>query len=178
MGLYDCGSARINWVDSNGRAFVDDVSEGDCGCSRRYPHSIQGLGPDGCQFLLVFNDGNFDEFETFLADRLDAPHAQGGAGKEFQCGGVDVQKCPQQRVVYIPRDLPGLSLKNRNKSMQARGQFEYLRILRQQDAADQSNRRRQLLKIVDRSISRDRYCAAIVTVKPAVARTPLASERG
>jgi len=25
------------------------------------PHSIQGLGPDGCQFLLVFNDGNIDE---------------------------------------------------------------------------------------------------------------------
>ena len=30
------------------------------------PHSIQGLGPDGAKFLLVFNDGNFNEFETFL----------------------------------------------------------------------------------------------------------------
>ena len=32
----------------------------------RVPHSIQGLGPDGCKFLLVFDDGNFDEFHTFL----------------------------------------------------------------------------------------------------------------
>jgi len=30
------------------------------------PHSIQGLGPDGCKFLLVFNQGDFDEFSTFL----------------------------------------------------------------------------------------------------------------
>ena len=30
------------------------------------PHSIQGLGPDGCEFLLVFDDGDFDEDSTFL----------------------------------------------------------------------------------------------------------------
>src|SRR5215468_388471 len=30
------------------------------------PHSIQGLGPDGCEFLLVFDDGEFDEDNTFL----------------------------------------------------------------------------------------------------------------
>ncbi len=30
------------------------------------PHSIQGLGPDGCEFLLVFDDGDFDEDNTFL----------------------------------------------------------------------------------------------------------------
>ena len=32
---------------------------------------IQGLGEDVCQFLLVFDDGNFKELETFrLTDRL------------------------------------------------------------------------------------------------------------
>ena len=30
------------------------------------PHSIQGLNPDGCEFLLVFDDGDFDEDDTFL----------------------------------------------------------------------------------------------------------------
>ncbi len=30
------------------------------------PHSIQGLGDDGCEFLLVFDSGSFDENETFL----------------------------------------------------------------------------------------------------------------
>jgi oxalate decarboxylase/phosphoglucose isomerase-like protein (cupin superfamily)/CRP-like cAMP-binding protein len=30
------------------------------------PRSIQGLAPDGCEFLLVFDDGAFSEFSTFL----------------------------------------------------------------------------------------------------------------
>jgi hypothetical protein len=34
------------------------------------PHSLQGLGPDGCEFLLVFDDGSFDEDDTFLITDL------------------------------------------------------------------------------------------------------------
>jgi hypothetical protein len=30
------------------------------------PHSLQGLEPDGCEFLLVFDNGSFDEDSTFL----------------------------------------------------------------------------------------------------------------
>src|SRR5438552_18134324 len=30
------------------------------------PHSIQGLNPDGCEFMLVFDDGEFSESETVL----------------------------------------------------------------------------------------------------------------
>jgi hypothetical protein len=33
------------------------------------PHSIQRLNPDGCEFLLVFDDGDFDEDDTFLLKR-------------------------------------------------------------------------------------------------------------
>ena len=61
------GSARITAVDQKGRAFVEDVKEGDLWLfPGGVPHSIQGLDEDGCQFLLVFDDGNFNEFETFL----------------------------------------------------------------------------------------------------------------
>ena len=34
--------------------------------SQRVPHSIQGLNPDVCEFLLVFDRGNFSEYETVL----------------------------------------------------------------------------------------------------------------
>lgn len=48
------GSARITGVDSEGRSFVDDVAEGDLWYfPTGIPHSIQGLGPDGAEFLLV-----------------------------------------------------------------------------------------------------------------------------
>jgi oxalate decarboxylase len=61
------GKARITAVDANSRSFVNDVSAGDLWLfPGGVPHSIQGLGPDGCKFLLVFNQGDFDEFSTFL----------------------------------------------------------------------------------------------------------------
>ena len=61
------GSARITAIDAEGRNFVDDVGVGDLWYfPGGIPHSIQGLGPDGCEFLLVFDDGDFDEDDTFL----------------------------------------------------------------------------------------------------------------
>jgi oxalate decarboxylase len=61
------GSARITAIDAQGRNFVDDVGVGDLWYfDSGIPHSIQGLGPDGCEFLLVFDDGDFDEDNTFL----------------------------------------------------------------------------------------------------------------
>jgi oxalate decarboxylase len=61
------GTARITAVDAQGRNFVDDVGVGDLWYfPAGIPHSIQGLNPDGCEFLLVFDDGDFDEDDTFL----------------------------------------------------------------------------------------------------------------
>jgi oxalate decarboxylase len=61
------GTARITAIDPQGRYFVDDVGVGDLWYfASGIPHSIQGLGPDGCEFLLVFDDGDFDEDNTFL----------------------------------------------------------------------------------------------------------------
>ena len=61
------GKARITAVDPNGRNFVDDVGVGDLWYfPPGVPHSIQGLDPDGAEFLLVFDDGDFDEDNTFL----------------------------------------------------------------------------------------------------------------
>jgi oxalate decarboxylase len=61
------GTARITAVDAQGRNFVDDVGVGDLWYfPAGIPHSIQGLNPDGCEILLVFDDGDFDEDDTFL----------------------------------------------------------------------------------------------------------------
>jgi oxalate decarboxylase len=61
------GTARITAVDAQGRNFVDDVGVGDLWYfPAGIPHSIQGLDPDGAEFLLVFDNGDFDEDDTFL----------------------------------------------------------------------------------------------------------------
>jgi oxalate decarboxylase len=62
------GRARITAVDQDGRNFADDVGVGDLWYfPAGIPHSIQGLEPDGCEFLLVFDDGSFSEDNTFLS---------------------------------------------------------------------------------------------------------------
>jgi oxalate decarboxylase len=60
------GSARITLIDPNGRNFIADINEGDLWLfPAGLPHSIQALR-DGCEFLLVFDNGSFSENETFL----------------------------------------------------------------------------------------------------------------
>lgn len=61
------GSARITAIDNEGRSFVRDTEVGDLWYfPTGIPHSIQGLGPDGAEFLLVFDDGDFSEHATVL----------------------------------------------------------------------------------------------------------------
>jgi len=61
------GTARVTAFDTHGGWFVDDIGVGDLWYfPPGVPHSIQGLGPDGCEFLLAFDDGGFDEDSTFL----------------------------------------------------------------------------------------------------------------
>jgi len=60
------GRVRITAIDQEGRNFIDDVGAGDLwNFPAGIPHSIQGLD-EGAEFLLVFDDGNFSENETFL----------------------------------------------------------------------------------------------------------------
>jgi len=60
------GSCRVTLLDEQGRLFIDDVGAGDLWFfPSGLPHSIQALD-EGAEFLLVFDDGNFSENETFL----------------------------------------------------------------------------------------------------------------
>jgi len=56
------GEARITVVDNDGHNFVADVEPGDLWYfPSGIPHSIQGLQPDGAEFLLAFPNGSFSE---------------------------------------------------------------------------------------------------------------------
>src|ERR1700736_4816337 len=61
------GNARVTVMNPDGTMFIGDVSEGDLWIfPAGHPHSIQGLGPDGTEFLLVFNQATFSEDGTML----------------------------------------------------------------------------------------------------------------
>jgi oxalate decarboxylase len=66
-GFVTYGSCRVTAIDPQGRAYVADTTEGDLwNFPAGYPHSLQGLGPDGCEFLLAFDNGKQTEFNTLL----------------------------------------------------------------------------------------------------------------
>ncbi|MBB6144642.1 oxalate decarboxylase [Silvibacterium bohemicum] len=101
------GSARITAVDAKGRGFVEDVHEGDLWIfPGGVPHSIQGLGPDGCQFLLVFNDGNFNEFETFLLTDWLHHTPKEVLAKNFDTPESTFANVPSRELFIFQRDLP------------------------------------------------------------------------
>jgi oxalate decarboxylase len=91
------GRARITAVDDQGRNFIDDVGAGDLwNFPSVIPHSIQGL-EEGCEFLLVFDNGNFSENETFLITDLFAHTPREVLAKNF---GV-----PEAAFVNLPQDV-------------------------------------------------------------------------
>jgi oxalate decarboxylase len=61
------GTCRVTVLDAQGRPYVGDVKAGDLWYfPAGTPHSLQGLGPDGCEFVICFDDGHADEFNTLL----------------------------------------------------------------------------------------------------------------
>ncbi|HEY2023349.1 oxalate decarboxylase family bicupin [Paraburkholderia sp.] len=61
------GKCRITTLDEQGRPQVADVKTGDLWYfPPGLPHSLQGLGPSGAEFVLAFDNGRASEFNTLL----------------------------------------------------------------------------------------------------------------
>lgn len=61
------GSVRVTALDYEGGNFMEDLEKGDLWYfPSGVPHSLQGLSPNGTEFLLVFDDGRFSEESTFI----------------------------------------------------------------------------------------------------------------
>ena len=61
------GHCRVTVLDQDGKLWIGDVEEGDLWFfPAGFPHSLQGLGPDGCEFVIVFDSGEASEFDTTL----------------------------------------------------------------------------------------------------------------
>ncbi len=102
------GNARITAIDSDGRSFVADVKEGDLWYfPTGIPHSIQGLNPDGAEFLLVFDDGNFSEYATVLLTDWMAHTPRDVLAKNFGVSEQALEKMPKEELFIFQADVPG-----------------------------------------------------------------------
>jgi oxalate decarboxylase len=102
------GSARITCIDNQGKSFVADVKESDLWYfPTGVPHSIQGLNPDGAEFLLVFDDGNFSEFATVLLSDWMAHTPKDVLAKNFGIPQKAFDKLPAKELFIFQGQVPG-----------------------------------------------------------------------
>jgi oxalate decarboxylase len=102
------GTARITAIDLDGKSFVADVKKNDLWFfPSGIPHSIQGSEPDGCEFMLVFDDGDFSEAETVLLSDSMAHLPPEVLSKNFGVPEAAFQNLPRQELFIFQAPIPG-----------------------------------------------------------------------
>jgi oxalate decarboxylase len=162
------GSARITAVDQHGRGFVNDVHEGDLWLfPGGIPHSIQGLGPDGCKFLLVFKDGNFNEFGTFLLTEFMHHIPNEVLAKNFDVPESTFANVPHRELFIFQRDLPRPLAEEKRQVEEVTGAVTPSFDFRPSEMKPTKVSKGGVVKIVDRNnFPATDIAAAIVTLKP------------
>jgi oxalate decarboxylase len=95
------GRAQITAVDQDGRKFVANVGPGDLWYfPSGIPHSLQGLEPDGCEFLLAFDNGKFSEFDTLSISDWVAHTPKDVLAKNFATDANTFAHIPKEQL-YI-----------------------------------------------------------------------------
>ncbi|MGP3780798.1 oxalate decarboxylase family bicupin [Bacillus sp. 4A_MP3] len=101
------GKARVTIVDEQGRSFIDDVKEGDLWYfPSGLPHSIQAL-KEGCEFLLVFDDGSFSENSTFQVTDWLAHTPLDVIANNFGVSEKDLAGLPGKEKYIFEEPVPG-----------------------------------------------------------------------
>jgi oxalate decarboxylase len=102
------GNARITAIDLEGKSFVADVGKNDLWFfPSGIPHSIQGLNPDGCEFMLVFDDGKFSESETVLLSDAIGHLPPEVLAKNFAVKAEEFKNVPKEELFIFQAAVPG-----------------------------------------------------------------------
>jgi len=166
------GRARITAVDPQGRNFIDDVGVGDLwNFPAGIPHSIQGL-QEGCEFLLVFDDGNFSENETFLISDWFVHTPREVLAKNFNVPETAFDRLPkdiEQTMWILSGDVPGPLSGDTVKAPAGTVPISYSYRLLQQDPIKVSGGQ---VRIVDSSNfpAASTIAAALVELEPGAMR--------
>jgi len=101
------GRCRVTTIDPKGHAEIADFGAGDVWYfPRGHGHSIQGLGPEDCLFVLVFDNGYFSEFGTFsITDWLGHTPPEVLA-KNFGVPAHVVEQFPKREVYIAQGPVP------------------------------------------------------------------------
>ncbi len=163
------GSARITCIDADGKSFVTDVKEGDLWYfPPGIPHSIQGLAPDGTEFLLVFDDGNFSEYETVLLTDWMAHTPPDVLAKNFGVAQAALARMPNREKFIFQAEVPGPLAEDQRRAAGALGASPIDFAFRTTQHPAPTRLKNGEVRVIDSSNFKvsTTIAAAIVTVKP------------
>ena len=102
------GTCRTTVMHPNGDAATDTFGPGDVWYfPRGWGHSIQGLGPGECHFILIFDNGDFSEDHTFsITDWLSHTPAE-VVRQNLGLSQEDLQKLPKGEAYFAEGPAPG-----------------------------------------------------------------------
>jgi oxalate decarboxylase family bicupin protein len=101
------GEVRISTMDPDGGYFMDDLKKGDLWYfPSGYPHSLQGLGANGTEFLLVFDNGEFSEESTFLLTDWLAHTPKAVLAENFRLKPQTFKNLPSEKFIF-QGSIPG-----------------------------------------------------------------------
>ena len=167
------GSARITAIDDQGRSFVRDTGEGDLWYfPTGIPHSIQGLGPDGAEFLLVFDDGNFSEFATVLLSELLAHTPREVLAKNFGVSAASLAAVRNEELFIFQAPVPGPLVTDQKVAAGKLGPspYDFAFRTRQQTPSKKTKGGEVLIVDSDTFKVSTTIAAAIVTIHPGAMR--------
>ena len=96
------GTVRLNAINEEGATFTDDLQAGDVWFfPAGIPHSIQAFD-DGVEFLLVFDQGDFSEDNTFLVSELFQRNPKSVLAKDLQLDTSALDNIPSGELYIFP----------------------------------------------------------------------------
>jgi len=163
------GHARITTLDTEGRPFIADVKTGDLWYfPPGLPHSLQGLGPDGAEFVLAFDNGAAGEYNTLLVTEWIAHTPPEVLAKNFGVPVESFQHIPLAQRWIFQSDLPGSLAADQEAVATSAGSPPHPFIFRLSDMKPNKITASGTVQIADSTnftVSKT-VAAALVTVKP------------
>jgi oxalate decarboxylase len=102
------GNCRVTALDAQRRPYVADVKAGDLWYfPAGLPHSLQGLGPDGCEFVICFDNGAASEDNTLLLSDWISHTPPKVLAKNFGVSADAFKNIPLQQRWIFQGEVPG-----------------------------------------------------------------------
>ena len=166
-GIMTRGWCRVTTVDQYGRPSVEDVEEGDLWYfPAGIPHSLQGLGPTGAEFVLAFDGGEQSESNTLLVTDFFAHVPLEVLAKNFGLPAETFRDMPLHNLWIFQGEEPG-DLRSDQLSVEAEPKDEpvIFRLSRSEPVRKNSGGQIQIADSSNFKASKT-VAAALVTVEP------------